>query len=411
MKTLQLSYSSKSGGAGIAANRLHRGLQLLEADSWMLVNKINGSEPGVVGPSHYLDKVAAKIFPRLDWAPGKLSKTKLDRVSSAFLPDRLVKRVDDISPDVLNLHWVNDGFMSISTLPKFKYPLVWTLHDMWPFCGGEHYVGDSIRYKEGYLSENRPRNENRLDLHKRIWMRKKKYWSKLVSRMVIAAPSRWMARCAMESALLRDFRVEVLPNGIDHRRFCPVDHAVVRRILGFPLDKKLILFGAGSATSDKRKGYHLLVSAIKMLEKNTDLSDCELVIFGSDSGADNFKMKTHYLGVLADEISLALVYAASDVFVAPSIEDNLPNTVLESLSCGTPVVAFEIGGMPDMISHKKSGFLGSPFSIEELARGIGWVLGNEQRWKKLSASAREEVVTKFTLECSARRYLDLYEGI
>jgi glycosyltransferase involved in cell wall biosynthesis len=281
---------------------------------------------------------------------------------------------------------------------------------MWPMTGGEHYVGDSTRYIEGYSSKNRPSSESGFDVNRWIWRRKKKALEK-VKNLFIATPSNWLAKCARESQLLRNRKILVLPNGVDHQRFRPMNHELVRNILGLPVDKKLILFGAGYATSDKRKGFHLLVEALIQLDERGDSKNYELVVFGASSGDDSFGMKTHYLGSLNDEISMALVYAAADVFVAPSLEDNLPNTVLESLSCGTPVVAFNIGGMPDMIEHRENGYLVTAFNTTDLAEGLNWVIEDKTRWGHLSENARNTVVQSFTLECCAKRYSALYEDI
>jgi glycosyltransferase involved in cell wall biosynthesis len=410
MKVLHLCTAARSGGAAIAAFRLHKGLKSLQVDSSLLVNVKGQYDSDVTGPDNNTDKVISRIAPLLDRVPGKFSNHSFDRISSAYFPDRLIQRVRKIQPDILNLHWVNDGFMRIETLPRFRQPIVWTLHDMWPMAGGEHYVGKSTRYIEGYSSKSRPLSESGFDVNRWIWARKKKALEK-VKDLFIATPSNWLANCARESQLLRNRRILVLPNGVDHQRFRPMDHDMVRNILGLPVDKKLVLFGAGSATSDKRKGFYLLVEALKKLDETGDSENYELVVFGASSGDDSFGMKTHYLGNLNDEISMALVYAAADVFVAPSLEDNLPNTVLESLSCGTPVVAFDIGGMPDMIEHKENGYLATAFNTTDLAEGLYWVMEDETRWKYLSEKARNTVVQSFTLECCARRYKALYEDI
>ncbi len=410
MKVLQVSTAAQFGGAGIAACRLNKGLRSLGVDSWMLVNKINQPDEYIISPTNNFDKITARLYPYLDRIPGYLSRQPLDRISSSWPPNRLVGRIKAHAADVVNLHWVNDGFMRIEALPEIRQPIVWTLHDMWAFSGGEHYVGESTRYKEGYSANNCPASETGLDVNQWIWKRKKRAWSK-INNMVIAAPSRWLADCARESDLFRNLRVEVLPNGVDHMRFHPVDHATARSILGLPEDKKVVLFVEGSWTTDKRKGFHLLADALKKLEVEVDPDSYQLVVFGKSSGDNPFAMKTHYLGRLHDEISMALVYAAADVFVAPSTEENLSNTVLESLSCGTPVVAFNIGGMPDMITHKKNGYLAPGFETEALARGIQWVVEEEQRWKDLSDQARATVVQSFTLQHSASRYRDLYKDI
>ncbi len=356
MKILQVSTTAQLGGAGIAAYRLNKGLRSLGVDSWMLVNKKSQPDEYIISPTNNLDKVIARLCPYIDRVPGYLSRQPLDMISSSWVPNSLISRIKAQSADVVNLHWVNGGFMRIEALSKIRQPIVWTLHDMWAFSGGEHYVGESTRYKEGYSANNCPASETGLDVNRWIWKRKKSAWSR-INNMVIAAPSRWLADCARESDLFRNLRVEVLPNGVDHMRFHPVDHTTARSILGLPEDKKLILFVEGSWTTDKRKGFHLLADALKKLEAEVISDSYQLVVFGKSSGDDSFSMKAHYLGRLHDEISMSLVYAAADVFVAPSTEENLANTVLESLSCGTPVVAFDIGGMPDMITHKKNGYL------------------------------------------------------
>ena len=410
MKVLHISTEAQLGGAGIAAYRLHKGLRSLGVESYMLVNKQMQRDDYIESPTSSYDKIMVRLAPRLERIPKHFSNLTLDLVSPSWVPDRLSSRINKYKPDILNLHWVNRGFMRIETLPRLRQPVVWTLHDMWPFSGGEHYVGESIRYIEGYNANNRPASETGLDINRWIWNRKKKSWSSL-KNIVIAAPSKWLANCAGNSDLFRDFRIAVLPNGVDHERLHPMDHGAVRSILGLPEGKKLILFGAGSATSDKRKGFHLLVEALKKLESEINPADYELVVFGATSGDDSFSMKTHYLGCLQDEISMALVYAAADVFVAPSLEDNLPNTVLESLSCGTPVVAFDIGGMPDMVSHKNNGYLAPGFDTTDLANGLLWVMDDKLRWEHLSHEARSTVVQSFTLQHSAGRYVDLYEEI
>jgi glycosyltransferase involved in cell wall biosynthesis len=410
MKILQLSEAADIGGAAIAAHRLNKGLRSLGHESTMLVNKQRRKNDCVVAPTNSFDKVLARAAPVLDRIPGRLCGSHVKLISSSWVPDTLLRRIDQLSPDILNLHWVNNGYMRIETLPKLRQPVIWTLHDMWPFCGGEHYVGDSVRYREGYNTSNRPTNESGLDINRWIWSRKMKSWSK-VNNLVVAAPSRWMADCARKSALFSNYRIEVLPNGVDHERFHPVNHDIAREILGLPTNKKLILFGAGLATGDKRKGFHLLVEALKKLELQANPIDYELVVFGSSTGDCSLSMKTHYLGRLQDEISMAIVYAAADVFVAPSLEDNLPNTVLESMSCGTPVVAFDIGGMSDMVSHKKNGYLVSGFDTAELANGVQWILEDQLRWASLSHEARKTITQLYTLQCSANRYVDLYEDI
>lgn len=410
MKILHVSTSAQLGGAGIAAYRLHKGLRSLGADSWMLVNKKRQPENYILSPLSKVDKLMARVCSRLDPVPCYLTKPRREKISPAWVPNRLVGRINAESPDIVNMHWVNEGLMRIEALPKISRPIVWTLHDMWAFSGGEHYVGQSERYKEGYRASNRPAEEIGLDINRWVWARKKKSWAK-ISNMVIVTPSRWLSEAARASDLFRNYRIEVLPNGVDHQRFHPISRATARTILGLPEDKRIILFGSLTPTSDKRKGFHLLREALKELETSVNPNNYQLVVFGASSGEDSFAVNTHYLGRLQDEISMALAYAAADVFVAPSVEENLANTVLESLSCGTPAVAFDIGGMSDMISHKRNGYLVTGFDTKKLAKGIRWVLEDEQNWEILSRAARDTIVKEFTLERAAARYLDLYKDI
>lgn len=407
MRIVQLSSSASTGGAAIAANRLHVGLLSLGVESELLVSKGGEGEKSVLKPTGFASKIASRLVPVLDRLPGQLAGLSSDRISSSWVPDRLVPWVKSRQPDIINLHWVNDGYMRIETLPRFDRPLVWTLHDMWALAGGEHYVGDSARYKDGYRRENRPNDGARFDVNRWIWERKFRAWRN-IENLTIACPSRWLSDCVKKSPIFEGFRVEILPNGVDHKRFHPIDHVTVRRILGLPTNKKLILFGAGSATSDPRKGYSLLLEALSELNIKNSTTDYELVVFGASSAAHRLSMPVHFLGNLFDSISMALVYAACDVFVAPSLEDNLPNTVLEALSCGTPVVSFNIGGFPDMITHKKEGYLAQPFNTSDMANGISWVMENDERWQVLSLAARDRIVREFTLETSACRYQKLY---
>jgi glycosyltransferase involved in cell wall biosynthesis len=208
-------------------------------------------------------------------------------------------------------------------------------------------------------------------------------------------------------------RIEVIPNGLDTIQYRPIQKSVARSILGLPEDKQLILFGAISATSDPRKGFSLLQSALQNLSQSGWGEQVELVVFGASQPQNlpELGLKSHYLGRLNDDISLSLAYAAGDVFLAPSVQDNLPNTVMESLACGTPCVTFDIGGMPDMIDHQQNGYLAKPFDVDDLARGIVWVLGDDERLRNLGINGREKVEQNYTLEIQANSYMSLYREL
>lgn len=413
MKPLILNTSDIEGGAARAAYRLHKGLRSIGLDSQMLVQTKSSDDHTVVGPQTKIQKVFGMIRPTLDSLFVQLYP-KRDNVlfSPAVLANNnLVTKVKRLDSDVINLHWIAKGMLNPKTLKHFNKPLVWTLHDMWPFTGGCHYDSGCGRYQEACGKCPILKTSKNIDMSHWIWKRKEKAWKEL--DIVIVTPSHWLADCAKNSSLFHDFRIEVIPNGLDLNRFKPFDKHTAREILLLPQDKKLILFGAVNSTSDKRKGFQHLQLAMKNIYMNGWGNDFEVVVFGSSEPINSLELglKIHYLGHLPGDIALSLLYAAADVMVVPSTQENLANTVMESLSCGTPCVAFNIGGMPDMIEHKHTGYLASPFNTEDLAKGIIWVLEDDERWKVLSLQARRKVEKEFDIQTVAKKYADLFEEI
>lgn len=412
MKVCLISNSDGRGGGYAAAYRLHIGLQKINIDSTMLVGNKTRDDFTVVGPNSKLDKGWAKIVSTLDSLPLKAYPDRQRELFSLqWSPDKVASQVAQLNPDVINLHWVNGGYLKIETIAKFKKPIVWTLHDMWAFTGGCHYNGDCTNYTNSCGACPQLHSNKDKDLSRWIWKRKARSWQNL--DLTIVTPSHWLAKCAASSSLLKDTKIEVIPNGLDTKQYKPVEKSVARAILGLPEDKQLILFGAMSATSDPRKGFNFLQSTLQNLSQSGWGERVELVIFGASEPKNylELRFKSHYLGKLNDDISLSLVYSAADVFIAPSVQDNLPNTVMESSACGTPCVAFNIGGMCDMIEHQKNGYLAQPFDVEDLARGIRWVLEDEERLRKLGINSRKKVEQDFTLEIQANNYLSVYQNI
>ncbi|AFZ32188.1 glycosyl transferase group 1 [Gloeocapsa sp. PCC 7428] len=407
MKILLLSTYDFQGGAARAAYRLHQGLQSINVNSSMLVQNKYTDDETVIAPSTKLSKGFAKLKPNLDKLLLQLYPDCNRQFSPQWYPDAIAHKVSEINPDIINLHWVNAGYLKIETLAKFKKPIIWTLHDMWAFTGGCHYNQECDRYTKSCGACPQLKSFKEQDLSNWIWKRKANAWKNL--NLTIITPSRWLAKCAESSSLFQHYPIEVIPNGIDIRTYKPVNRQVARNLLNLPQDKQLILFGAINATNDRRKGFHLLQQALKILSANYN-DKIELVIFGASKSANTLalNLKSHYFGKLSDEISIALVYAAADVFVAPSIQDNLPNTIMEALACGTPSVAFNIGGMPDMIEHQKNGYLAQSIDGKDLAQGITWVLEDSERYRYLSNCARKKVEEKFTLEIQVKHYLNLF---
>ncbi|MGQ4646873.1 glycosyltransferase [Lyngbya aestuarii] len=411
MKSLIIS-TSNSGGAGRAAYRLHQGLQNIGTPSQMLVQTKVGDDSNIIAPQISLEKGLSKLGHALDAMPLRFyPQSKTTEFSTQWSPDLIIPRVARLNPDLINLHWINESHLRIETIAKFKQPIVWTLHDMWSFTGGCHYDQNCNRYVDSCGACPQLNSTNNWDLSRLTWQRKFQAWKN--SNLTIVTPSSWLAKCASSSSLFQSLRTEVIPNGLDIQKYKPINCQMARELLNLPQDKQLVLFGAINATSAQRKGFHLLQPALQNLCGSGWNDQIELIVFGSSRPGNQTDLgfKTHYLGKFSDELSLALVYAAADVFIAPSLQDNLPNTVMEAIACGTPCVAFKIGGMSEMIEHQKNGYLAQPFDVEDLAKGIAWVLESRERHQQLCINAREKAVQEFTQELQARRYTSLFNEL
>ena len=412
MKILHISTKDLEGGSGRAANRLHQGLKKINIDSQMLVQTKVGDDETVAAPQTFGEKSLAKFGGIVDTIPTKFYlRHESISFSTQWLPDVIYPRVAQLQPDLIDLHWIHNSHLRIETLAKFTQPMVWTLHDMWAFTGGCHYDAYCGRYVESCGACPQLKSDRHWDLSRWTWQRKSQAWKNI--NLTIVTPSKWLAKCARSSSLFKNLRIETIPNGLDLQRYKPVERKVVRSLLNLPQNKQLLLFGAMNATSDRRKGFHLLEPALQRLCQSGWQDKIELVIVGASRSHDRADLgfKTHYLGKLHDDISLAQVYAAADVFVAPSLQDNLPNTVVEAISCGTPCVAFNIGGMSEIIEHYSNGYLARAYQIEDLAKGIAWVLEDKQRHQKLSDRARATAERQFAMELQASRYASLYDEI
>lgn len=412
MKALHLNTYDIFGGAAYAAFRLHKQLPAVGIKSVMLVQQRESSVDSTIGPKSNLSKAIANLRTPLDHLPKLLYRNrKSTTYHFQWLPDFLIKKIRAINPDVVHLHWICRGFVNVSTVARIKIPIIWTLHDMWPFTGGCHYPSDCERYKTscGKCPQLGSKSEN--DLSRWTWSRKARLWKNL--DLTLVSPSRWMKTRVQNSSLFKNKTVEVIPNGIDINRFRPLDRKMARTCLNFSQKKQLILFGALNATGDWRKGFQYLTPCLQRLFQTKTSSEAELIVFGASKPTNppDFGLKTTYLGQLQDEISISMVYAACDVFIAPSIEDNLPNTVMEAMACGTPCVAFDIGGVPEMVDHMKNGYLAAPRDPNDLARGIEWVLENKNRLISLGKEAREKVEKEYDLSRMVKQMSSLYESV
>ena len=409
MKILIVNTYDIQGGAARAAYRLHNSLLDSGVNSKMLVQSKNSDNSTIIGPATKTQKAVVKIRSILDSLPLKLYEKRSEtRFSISWVPSsNIINLINQINPDIVHLHWINDGMIRIEDLPKIKAPIVWSLHDMYPFTGGCHYSDDCIGFKNKCGNCKVLRSKKSNDLSRKVWKRKKKLFDN-ISNLTVIGLSKWMESQAKESSLFFNKNVINLPNGIDINVFKPHSKDLSRDLWNLPKDKKLILFGAMDSTSDPRKGYKELLDALS----NLNINNLEFIVFGNSnpSESENFGSKTHYLGNLKDDISLVTLYNSVDVMIVPSLQENLSNVIMESLSCGTPVVGFDIGGNSDMIEHKKNGYLAKPLDSSDLARGIEWVL-NCENYDNLLNYSRKKNLNEFDDSLVSEKYIELYKNI
>lgn len=409
VKILHINTFDIEGGAARAAYRLHRALLAENVDSQMFVQFKSSDDFTVLTFDGKLERLIARFRPFLDSLPVRWYKNRTQTVfSSNILPfSQIPKYINAINPDIVHIHWINGGMLSVSDLAKINKPIIWSLHDMWAFTGGEHYDEGQKNYLDKAGNSKVLNSNKNVDLSTFIWKVKQKIYSK-IDNLYINGLSKWLYNESKSSSLLKDKRHFQLPNLIDTEQYSPIDKKLARKILDLSTHKKIVLFGAMGATSDPRKGFKELNQALFQLNDN----DIELVVFGSSEPKNppKFNQKVHYLGQLHDDISLKILYNAVDVMVVPSLQENLSNAIMESLACGTPVVAFDVGGNSDLIDHKNNGYLAKPYDTQDLAQGINWVLHNNQ-YQQLCDNARTKVLTTFDSHIVAQQYIKLYQEI
>ena len=408
MNVLHINWSDNVGGAGLAAYRLHSGLKRLGIVSRMLVKAKATSDAGiqVLADSRSFDNLMARIA---RWATETLSLQYVFYPSSFCLLRAACLR----EADVINLHNTHGRYFSHTVLPWLsrRHPVIWTLHDMWSMTGHCPYSYDCQRWQEGCGSCPRLSDypSLRWDTTALLW--KIKEWTYARARLTIVTPSRWLAALAKESPLLGRFEVHCIPNGLDTNLFRPTPQRAARDALNIGMEDKVILLSAHSL-ADPRKGGQLLKSALNHLAQ-TELRDATLLVVGES--AEEWKAMGRFhvlpLGVVSDDRLLAACYSAADLFVLPTLADNLPNGVIEAMACGTPPVSFDVGGVSDAVRHLETGYLAHARDVEDLANGIRLLLTDDGLRQRLADRGRTLVESEYGMELQAKRYLALYQSL
>lgn len=409
MKPLLISTSDINGGAARATYRLHRGLRAANIESSMLVANKQSDDWTIEGISGNIPKTKKLLNAVLEEQLSKLQITSNPVLHSPSKFSSLkAKKINATEANIIHLNWVGKSGLSVDEISKINKPTIWTLHDMWAFTGSEHYTDDirNSRWRNGYTHKNRDVSHKGLDIDRWTWLRKQKLWNKPIQ---IVTPSLWLANCVKTSALMHNWPVKVIPNVLDTNVYQPTPKIAARKILGLPLDKTLILFGALDGSRDPRKGWDLLHPALEQLKTNN--KNFEAVIVGQQEPKTTAylpNMPLHWMGHIHDDFSLALIYSASDVTVVPSRQEAFGQTASEAQACGCPVVAFNTTGLTDVVDHKKTGYLAQPFSSEDLALGIHWVVDQETCKQKLGKNARKKATTLWSEEMILPQYLQAY---
>jgi len=419
MKVTLINTADAGGGAPAACMRLLKALEQHQVDVKLQVQEKKTTEPRVeIIGDDFLTKLRIRfnfLYERLPFIWFKAKEKSLRfAFSTADAGIDITNQPAVLNADILHLHWTNSGYLSINNLKKLietGKPVVWTLHDMWAFTGGCHYAGDCDHFINQCGNCWMLRDAADKDISFDGWVRKMNMLG-AAQNIVFVTCSNWLADVARTSSLLKNFRIQAIPNPIDTGVFSPKDMLAARKKWSINQQAKIILFGAANIL-DRRKGITYLVDALHQLKSDySDTEDIEIVIFGKNKSFDvtQLPFKVYALDIITSQNDLAELYSLADVFVSPAIEDNLPNTIMEALACATPVVAFNTGGIPDMVEHMRNGYLAEFKLASDFAKGINYVLTASNK-DELAENARNKVLNTFTNDIVATQYMAVYQSI
>lgn len=387
------------GGAGVAARRLRVALNSGGIQADLLTADLAGSNW-----PFYAE--------RLSFLPFERDKSVRFSFSLANFGHDIRTHPLVQKADILHLHWINQGLLSLKNicqLSELGKPIVWTLHDMWAFTGGCHYSGACTNYLTGCGNCPLLRWPGPHDLSRRILDRKR---TLLPRNIHFVTCSEWLAGVACSSALLRSYAVEAIPNPIDTDVFKPLsesERADYRKKIGVSENAQVVLFVAMKVT-EERKGFPYLLAALHTIKQEQPGRPIEILVMGKSDPEilRALPYPVHALGLISNTADLVNAYGAADVFVIPSLEDNLPNTVMEALACGTPVAGFKTGGIPEMVGHRKEGFIALQKDVAGLANGIVYSIDNQLSIRK---NARQKVLNEYAHAPVVARYSTLYQSL
>ena len=398
MRVLHISTYAGSTGAGRAALNVHAALQRQGLDSRMLVASASVRDPEIIELTDG-SRTRWRLSQRADRALWNLQRSSNTTWRSpAYFGVDLRKEIDRIDPDVINLHWVTNGFMTIKAIGKLDRPVVWSLYDMWPFSGSEHYGSSSPRVRYGYRRSNRPTGDGLLDLDRWCWQRKVRSWR---TPMEIIAASTWSLNLAQDSALLGTWPMSQVPHAIDERVFTPGDAQAARRRWGLEPDVPVVAFIASAGLGDHRKGGDVLLQALDRLQGSG--VDFQILIVGPrTANVPEGSAHVTWVPVVETDTDLQSIYSAATVLAVPSREDTMPLVALEAQMCGVPVVASDVGGLADAVDPGVAGALVPAEDPRALADALGRALQDEPPGQ--AQHIRDRAAGLWSYEVVGRKY-------
>ncbi len=403
MKVIHLTLSL-AGGAGIACRRLHDALVAAGVDSHIWT-AIGHASPRV----HRLQPRLWRWRARLDRL--RTLRYRHRRIfawwSNNIVPSRIIAAVRAERPDIIHLHWIGDGWIHPSEIAHAATPLVWTLHDAWAATGGCHYPDTCRRYERGCGACPQLGSKEPGDLSASNFRRKQSAWS--AGRLLVVTPSQWLGQLAANGAT-RNVPQKVIPNGLDMTVFSPGDRKAAREALRLAANERVFLAFCTGDEADLRKGVPLLAPAIAAADVHREMSLRVLVI--GDGGIEGDQVPVTRFGPVKSESELVSLYRAADALLLPSLQDNLPNTAVEAIACGCPVIGFAHGGVPDIIVPGRSGFISAECSATGLGLSIRAFLAlSAEQHQALRRAARAVAVERFGVSDRARDYIAAYESL
>ena len=416
MRVLIVNTSERIGGAAIAAGRLMDALKNNGIKAKMLVREKQTDRLSVTGLKMNAWRVWQFIWERiLIWKENRFRKHNLFAVDIANTGTDITAIPEFQEADIIHLHWINQGMLSLNDIRKILQsgkPVVWTMHDMWPCTGICHHARECDKYhQECHHCPYIYKGGSKKDLSNQVFKKKKELYQ--LAPITFITCSQWLKGRAGQSALLNGHTIVDIPNPINTSLFKPQNTVAARNRMGLPTDKKLILFGSVKVT-DKRKGIDYFIESCKLLaEKHPELKEeLGVVVYGKNS--EQLKplipFQVFPLDFISSDKDLVNVYNAVDLYVTPSLEENLPTTIMEAMACGVPCVGFNVGGIPEMIDHLHNGYVAEYKSAEDLANGVIWTL-NESEYRTLSEEACRKAVSNYSESTVAKKYIDVYNKI